>query len=154
MRQLLTLSVLIVATWSVSAQDKKDEKKDDKKAEAFDAKKLEGTWTFVSGMKAGQKSGDDVKKNEVVFKGNEMTMTIGDMKFVLKMTINDKKTPIEVDFEITDGPIGKGDIAKGIIELTGDELKVCYPNMGMGDRPAKFDGEKNFFFVLKKKAAK
>ena len=93
MRSFLTLSVLFVATWSVSAQDKKDEKKDDKKAEAFDAKKLEGSWSFVSGVKAGQKSGDDVKKNEVVVKGNEMTMTISDAKFVLKMTINDKNRP-------------------------------------------------------------
>lgn len=150
MRKLLSLSFILVSTLAVSAQDKKAEKK----PEAFDVKKLEGSWSFVSGVKAGAKSGDDLKKNEVVIKGTEMTMTISDAKFILKMTVNDKKTPVECDFEITDGPIGKGDVAKGIIELNGDELKVCYPNMGMGDRPTKFDGEKNFFFVLKKKAAK
>ena len=150
MRMLLSLSVALIATWSLSAQDKKDEKK----ADGFDVKKLEGTWSFVSGSKAGTKSDDKQKKTEFTVKGDEMTMSTEEGKFVFKMTVVDaKKNPAEVDFEITDGPIGKGSTTKGIVSLDGEELKICYPDMGMGDRPTKFDGDKCNLFVLKKKKA-
>jgi uncharacterized protein (TIGR03067 family) len=47
----------------------------------------------------------------------------------------------------------KGSTSKGIVELKGEELKMCYDSTGSGDRPTKFDGEKNHLFVLKKKKA-
>lgn len=142
MRSVLSLSVALVAAWSASAQDK-----------AFDAKALEGSWSFVSGMKAGQKANEESLKGEVTVKGDTMTMKMGEGSFVFKLTFDGKKTPVEVDMEITDGPIGKGEKGKGIIELKGDELKLCYPAPGGTDRPTKFDGEKNHLFVLKKKKA-
>jgi hypothetical protein len=54
--------------------------------------------------------------------------------------------------EITKSPgdSANGSKAKGIVAVTGDEMKLCYEPMG-GDRPTKFDGgEKNYYFVMKK----
>lgn len=140
MRMVLTLAVAFAATTAYAAD--------------FDAKKLEGSWTFKSGMKAGTKAADESLKGEVVIKGDVMKMPLGDMNFEFKLVIDGKKTPVEVDLEITEGPIGKGEKAKGILSLEGDELKICYPPPGTTDRPTKFDGEKNHLFVLTKKKAK
>lgn len=140
MRMVLSLAVAFAATTAF--------------AEDFDAKKLEGSWTFKSGMKAGTKAADESLKGEVVIKGDVMKMPLGDMNFEFKLVIDGKKTPVEVDLEITEGPIGKGEKAKGILSLEGDELKICYPAPGSNDRPTKFDGEKNHLFVLTKKKAK
>jgi uncharacterized protein (TIGR03067 family) len=146
---LSLLSVAFAITIGV-AQDKKDEKKDDKK---FDAKTLDGAWSVESGVKMGNKSGDEVKKMEISFKDSTMKMKTPDGEFVFKMKFNADKTPLEVDIEIADGPIGKGSTTKGIAELKGEELKLCYEPTGMGDRPTKFDGEKAHYFVFKKKKA-
>jgi uncharacterized protein (TIGR03067 family) len=140
MRMVLSLAIAFSATTVVAAD--------------FDAKKLEGTWTFKSGMKAGTKAADESLKGEVVVKGDVMKMPLGDMMFEFKLVIDGKKTPVEVDMEITEGPIGKGEKRKGILSLEGDELKICYPADGSADRPTKFDGEKNHLFVLTKKKAK
>jgi uncharacterized protein (TIGR03067 family) len=143
------LSLLSVA-FAVSvgvAQDKKDD------AKKFDAKALDGAWSVESGVKMGTKSGDEVKKMEVTVKDGTMKMKTPDGEFVFKLKFNADKTPLEVDIEIADGPIGKGSTTKGIAELKGDELKFCYEPTGMGDRPAKFDGEKAHLFVFKKKKA-
>ncbi|MFO0938856.1 MAG: TIGR03067 domain-containing protein [Gemmataceae bacterium] len=144
MRMLLTLSLALLTGWTLSAQDKKAD---------FDLKKMEGSWSFSSGSKAGTKSDDPIKKYEVTVKGTELTLNLAETgKFIMKVTLVDgKKSPAHVDFEITEGPIGKGSVAKGIVSVDGDEMKICYPNMGEGDRPAKFDGEKNYCFILKKK---
>jgi uncharacterized protein (TIGR03067 family) len=88
---------------------------------------------------------------EVSVKDSVMKMKTPDGEFVFKLTFNDKKSPVEVDIEITEGPIGKGSTTKGIVELKDDELKLCYDSSTTGDRPAKFDGEKAHYFVFKKK---
>jgi uncharacterized protein (TIGR03067 family) len=140
MRMILSLAVAFAATSAFAAD--------------FDAKKLEGTWTFKSGMKAGTKAADESLKGEVVIKGDMMKMPLGDMVFDIKLVTDGKKTPVEVDLEITKGPVGEGEKRKGILSLEGDELKICYPADGSADRPTKFDGEKNHLFVLTKKKAK
>lgn len=140
MRMVLSLAVAFATTAAYAAD--------------FDAKKLEGTWTFKSGMKAGTKAADESLKGEVVIKGDMMKMPLGDMVFDIKLVVDGKKTPVEVDLEITKGPIGEGEKRKGILSLEGDELKICYPADGSSDRPTKFDGEKNHLFVLTKKKAK
>jgi len=71
--------------------------------------------------------------------------------FVIKYTLDTKASPVTIDMEITDGPAPevKGGKAKGIVEVKGDEFKIAYEPMG-GERPTKFDGEKFYFFTLKK----
>jgi uncharacterized protein (TIGR03067 family) len=149
MKIFLTLTTLMLTLGFVFSDD--DKKKDEKKDEGFDVKKLEGKWSLVSGMKNGTKSEGDALKTEFSVSGDVMKMKTGDGEFVFKLKIDPKKTPVQVDIEITEGPIGKGTVTKGILELKDDELKLCYDSTGMGDRPAKFEGEKAHLFVLKKK---
>jgi len=82
----------------------------------------------------------------------EMKGPMGDMKFEFKYTIDAKVTPVAIDLEITEGPIGKGEKRKGILELKDDTLKLSYPPEE-GDRPAKFDDGKSHSFTLKKEKA-
>ena len=125
---------------------------DDKKKE-FDAKKLEGKWTVTEGKKAGTALGDDAKKGHYVFEKGKISIYTPDGEkpmFVLTYTIDAKASPVAIDMEITEGPGDgvKGTKAKGIVEFDGDDLKICYDAMG-GDRPAKFDGDKAYYFKLK-----
>jgi uncharacterized protein (TIGR03067 family) len=120
---------------------------DDKKA-ALDPAKLEGTWTFVSGMKNGAKASDEGLKSTVKITKDKLTMGEGDMKFEFKYSVNAKAGPAEIDLELTSGPVGAGSKAKGLVALDGDELKLCY---SPEDRPKEFSGEKAFLFVLKRK---
>lgn len=150
MTKFLSMMAMVGLVGFATAQDKKDEKK----SEEFDAKKLVGEWSIESGLKAGAKSGDEIKKMvATIDKEGVLKMKTPDGEFVFKLKFDEKKTPVEVDIEILDGPIGKGSTSKGIAELKGDEFKLCYDGTGMGDRPAKFDGEKANLFVLKKKKA-
>lgn len=116
----------------------------------FDAKKLDGKWTFVSGMKNGVEGGEEMKKTEFEVAKDIMTMTTPMGAFKFKYTIDAKATPATIDLEITEGPIGQGSKSKGIISVDGDEFKLCYSPMG-DDRPKKFDGKEAHLFVLKRK---
>jgi uncharacterized protein (TIGR03067 family) len=154
MRTLLAavLGVVVLATG----------RSDNKKVEAgledvkFDADKLYGTWKITGGKKGGTDATDDAKKTVVTISKDKLVMEMkgpmGDMKFEFKYTIDAKVTPVAVDLEITEGPIGKGEKRKGILELKGDDLKLAYPPEE-GDRPAKFDDGKSHSFTLKKDKA-
>lgn len=138
MIRFLTACLALVVVSSLHADDKK-----------FDAKKLEGKWTFVSGMKNGNEAGDDMKKAEFEIAKDIMTLKNNDQTFKFKFTTDDKANPVNIDLEITESPFGAGMKAKGIISLEGDDVKLCYaPD---GDRPSKFDGKNAFLFILKRK---
>jgi len=117
---------------------------------AFDAKKLEGKWTFVSGVKNGTDASEEMKKAGFEVSKDTMTMTTEMGAFKFKYSIDSKASPVAIDLEITEGPVGQGSKAKGIISLDGDEFKLCYMPMG-DDRPKKFDGKDAHYFVLKRK---
>jgi len=138
MFRILTASLALLAVAMLHADDKK-----------FDTKKLEGKWTFVSGMKNGTEAGDDMKKAEFDIAKDIMTLKNNDQTFKFKFTVDDKQTPTSIDLEITESPFGAGMKAKGIISLEGDDCKLCYAPEG--DRPTKFDGKSAFYFVLKRK---
>ena len=142
MRLLTTLAAVAAVSFAVTAEDKK-----------FEAKSLEGTWKVTGGKKAGSDLTDMAKEGEYVFAKDTITIKAGDMElFTIKYKLDDTKTPIAIDMEITKSPgdAGNGSKAQGIIELKDDELKICYPPMG-GDRPKKFDGgDKNYYFTMKK----
>lgn len=151
MRTLLAAVVGISCVIVSTAQDKA--KPQDNK---FDAEKLNGTWKVSGGKKGTVDPTEDAKKTVVTFSKDKMVMEMknpmGDMKFEFKYTIDAKVTPVAIDLEITDGPIGKGEKRKGIIELKGDELKLSYPSEE-GDRPAKFEDGKSHSFSLKREKA-
>lgn len=140
MRWIASCAVLCLAVLCVTADDKKD----------FDAKKLEGKWSFVSGMKAGNEAGEDMKKTEFEITKETMVMTTPMGAFKFKYSVDAKANPVSIDLEITDGPIGVGSKSKGIVSLEGDNLKLCYMPMG-DERPSKFDGKEAHLFVLKRK---
>jgi len=142
MRVTATLSaaILVLAGAALQADEKK-----------FDADKLVGTWTYASGEKNGEKLDAEHFKGQTVVITKETITLKSDMTFVLKYELDAKKSPVAAKLEITDGPFGKGDKADAIIELSSDELKICY--VPGGPAPAKFEAGKDskaHLFVLKR----
>jgi uncharacterized protein (TIGR03067 family) len=126
---------------------------EDKKEEKFDAAKLVGTWAYVSGEKDGKKSEADALKGQSVIITKESITLKGDLgKFVLSYDIDAKKSPMTVMLKITESPFGAGMKAAGIIELKGDDLKICYAPESE-EAPKGFEakeGSKHHYFVLKR----
>lgn len=141
MLRLLCAAVAALLVLNIAGADDKKE---------FDAKKLEGKWSFVSGMKMGQEAGDEMKKAEFEVAKDVMTMKTEGGVFKFKYTLDTKASPVAVDLEITEGPIGQGSKSKGIVSVEGDEFKLCYIPMG-DERPKKFEGKEANLFVLKRK---
>jgi len=143
---LLTLGLAAFVLAPLTAADKDEAK--------FDPAKLVGTWTYVSAVEDGKKkTADDLKMGTVEITKDTITLKGPDASYVIKYTLDTKKTPVHVSMEITKGPQGEGSKAEGILELKGDELKLCYPPMD-GDTPKDFDakeGSKLHSFVLKMK---
>jgi uncharacterized protein (TIGR03067 family) len=147
MKSLISASVVVlVSAWAV-ADDKAD------KGAAFDAAKLVGNWDYVAGTKSGEKVEKDHLVGKVTITKDTITIPAGqDMKFVIAYKLNTKASPVGVDMDIKDGPVKEGK-AEGIIELKGDDLKLCYVPMPGGKRPTKFESTKDngaFYFVLKR----
>lgn len=150
MKFLRALAFVLVAAvaFPALAEDKKDAK--------FDAEKLLGDWNVTGGKKMGKEIGDEGKKGTYTITKDKITLKEdGKDMFVFGYTVDAKTSPVNVELEILESAIDglKGLKAKGILELKDGELKLCYDGMG-GDRPTKFDDEKAFSFVLKKKEAK
>ena len=139
MRTALVLGLTIVLAAPLSADDKKP---------AFDAAKLVGNWEYKSGEKNGTKVEGEALKPKIKITKETITVGEGDMLFEFKYTVDTKTDPVGIDMEMTKSPFGGGMKAKGIIGFDGDDVKLCYAPEG--DRPAKFDGAKAHYFVLKK----
>ncbi len=151
MRVGFGVGILLTASFAFAADG--DDKKG--KGEGFDAAKLVGTWTYVSGMKNGQEIGKETIKNgKVIFTRETITLPGPDGKFVMKYKLNAKKNPVAIELEMTESPFGAGAKAAGILAVKGDELKFCYAPMG--EAPKKFEakeGSNHHYFVLKRAAA-
>jgi len=147
-----TLSLSLAIALGITLAARADDAKKDAK---FDASKLEGKWTYVSGKRAGETVEKDRLVGEVAFTKDTITIPAGpDMKFTIGYTIDAKGTPAKVDMEIKDGPVKEGK-AEGLIQLKADELTLCYAVTSMGGkRPEKLESTKDnqaFYFVLKRK---
>lgn len=140
MKRFTVLGVVLGVALTAAAQDKK-----------FDAAKLVGDWTYVEGMRGGEKVGKESLGAKVTFTKDTVTVPAGpDAKFLMAYKVNGKASPVAIDLEIKDGPVKEGK-AVGIIALEGDTLKLCYSPEGK--RPAKFESTKDngaFYFVLKR----
>ncbi len=145
---LLVLGVAALVLSPVRAADK------DKEEAKFDSAKLVGTWTYVSAEEDGKKkTADDFKKASVEITKDTIMLKGEDATYVIKYTLDTKKDPVQVAMEITKGPQGEGAKSAGIIELKGDELKLCYNPMSE-EAPKEFGAKadsKLHFFVLKRK---
>ena len=121
------------------------------KAAGLDSEKLVGTWTYVSGQKNGEKIDPDRFKGQTVAIAKEKFTLKGEATFVMSYKLDAKQSPARVSFTMTESPFGAGATAEGIIELSGDELKVCYADTG--EAPKKFEapaGSNHRLFVLKR----
>jgi uncharacterized protein (TIGR03067 family) len=150
MRKTLTPLTLALLVVTAVAGD------EPKKEAGLDPAKLVGDWTYVSGVRAGEKVEKDRLAGTVTITKDAVTLPAGpDQKFVIGYKIDAKANPATIDLDIKDGPVKEGK-AVGIIALDGDEFKLCYVPVEDKDtkRPAKFESTKDnkaFYFVLKRK---
>lgn len=136
-----TLAAVLVAAVAVSAEDKKP---DDKKPTALDAKTLAGTWTLVSGMKAGEKSDAKSLEDPAVFAGDKITFKSPAGNFEFKYTLDATKDgPAAIDMEILAPADFKGAKSKGIIGMEGETLTLAYNPTPDGARPKDFKSTKD-----------
>jgi uncharacterized protein (TIGR03067 family) len=122
--------------------------KDDK----FDAAKLVGTWKYVSGVKDGTKvDADHFKGQTLTITKDTFTLKSDDATFVMKYELDAKSKPVGIKYTITEGPFGVGAKAEGIVEVNGDDLKVCYAPEGAAPKTFEAkEGSKYHLFVLKR----
>jgi len=144
MRAATWLGAVVLAAACVAAQA-------DDKAK-FDPAKLVGTWNYVTGEKNGEKvDPSHFKDSKVVITKEKITLEGPSGKFVLEYTLDAKKAPVTIDMKMTESPFGAGATAKGIVEVKGDELKMCYATEG--GAPATFATKadsKLHLFLLKR----
>jgi uncharacterized protein (TIGR03067 family) len=118
----------------------------------FDATKLVGAWIYASGEKNGEKlDKDHFKDSKVTITKETITLEGPQGKFVIKYDLDSKKSPVRISMAMTESPFGAGAKAEGIVEVKGDEIKMCYtPD---GEAPKKFEakeGSNHHLFILKR----
>ena len=103
-----------------------------------DLAQLQGEWSMLSGSADGQPMPDSMRKQmKRVFKGDELTVTMGDQIFLkAKITIDPSRKPKTINYDMTEG-VTKGKKQSGIYEIDGDTFKSCFAKPG-ADRPADF----------------
>jgi len=109
---------------------------------------------MVSGSADGQPMPDQMRKQmKRVFKGDELTVTMGDQVFLkAKIIIDPSNKPKTMTYDMTDG-VTKGKKQLGIYELDGDTFKSCFAKPGAA-RPTDFKpGEGRTLSVWKRQKA-
>src|SRR3954451_24349070 len=97
---------------------------------------LKGTWTLVSGEKAGHKAEEkEVNAIAVVIDDITFTFTRGDKREEMKVSVESKVTPKEITLTTADGTVWPG-----IYEFDGDVLRLCLS--GTDARPKEFAAPK------------
>jgi len=133
------------------AQDKK--KPDDNKGDKVG--KLDGTYTIVSGKRDGMDlPKKDFEHSVVVFQGNKIFGHDKDKKefFGATFKIDASSKPWKISM-ISTSP-KKGEPADGVIEVSGDTIRLAY-NLPGGKVPTSFDTEKKQqAFTLKRVESK
>jgi uncharacterized protein (TIGR03067 family) len=114
-------------------------KEDPAKAELT---RLNGTWKVVSFQRAGVEQIENDTEKTITFKNGEFTWGGSDEPFGKIVSIDPTKTPKEVDYTYTRGPL-KDKRQKGIYTLDGDTFVDCFPE-GAADseRPTEFKSTK------------
>jgi len=114
--------------------------------------KYEGTYVIVAGERDGKAiPGNEIDGSIVVFKGDTITGSDKDKKmfFGCKFDVDAKASPNQI-MMISTAP-KSGDKAAGVIEMTGNTIRLCYALPG-GETPVDFKAkEKQQCFTLKKK---
>jgi uncharacterized protein (TIGR03067 family) len=117
-------------------------------------KKIQGTWRFTKSVKDGKKvPKEDLAKMTITFKGDTWTVRKGDE--VLQAgthKFNPSKKLAQVDAVVTEGE-GKGNTMKGIYELKGNTMRVCFDPEGKA-RPKSFTAKEGQFSAVVERVKK
>ena len=125
---------------------------EDKKAEKVKSE-LDGTYTIVSGERAGKEiPADHFTGAIVMFEGDKVLGTDKDKKefFASSFKIDTSATPHKIMMVSTTQ--NKGQKADGVIEVKGDTIRLAYALPG-GETPTDFKtkGEQHYFVMKKVK---
>ena len=129
--------VSLLCTLALAVSNKIGARADDKTDVEKELKKFQGTWTFES-VEAGGKTlpNADFKGMTVTFELDKYTVKMGDEVIqVATPKLDPSKSPKTIDVSVTKG-IDKGATIRGIYEINGDTLKVCFDREGK--RPTEF----------------
>ncbi len=100
-----------------------------------DLKRLQGTWSMVSGEHNGKEMPAEMLKTaKLIIKGNKHYVHIGDEKFDGTHTLDTTTKPKSIDSVDGDKKM------LGIYELSKGTFKVCFAEPGK-DRPKEFTGK-------------
>ena len=95
-------------------------------------KQLQGTWTLVSGEKAGQKSPErDAQSVSVIITQDTLTFRRPRHEETTRMALDPTTRPRQITLTQDDGSI-----RPGIYEIGGDTLRICLS--GTDERPRDF----------------
>jgi uncharacterized protein (TIGR03067 family) len=132
----LTLGLLVAADAKDTPADK-------------ELKQLQGTWVMVSGEQRGEKSPDQIVKNEVLtIDGNRLTVKlVGVITLSGPCKLGPNEKPQAIDMVDGDGPL-QGKTLLGIYELSGEQLKLYFALPGR-ERPKQFTTRTGTGFVLR-----
>jgi uncharacterized protein (TIGR03067 family) len=128
--------LVLVVGFLIAADDPKDE-----------LKKLEGSWTMVSGEKDGKPLAEQtIKTAKLVIKGDQHDVKVGDDVFKGTHKVDPSKKPKTIDATDTEGAF-KGKTVLGIYDLEGDNFKVCFAEPGK-ERPKEFSTKSGTGHIL------
>ena len=151
---ILVLSLTIASGAFIAGRDFYVRAEDKQASAQSEKSKLEGNWEFVSGKLFGKELeekdfSEDIKERKFIFKGDKITM-----KVECAFTIDPGKKPKEIDIKVEEGPENERGTWKGIYELSGDDLVLCFA-MPNRDRPSEFDSKAGeLIMMMKLKRAK
>lgn len=100
---------------------------------------LQGTWKIVEVTEKGEKL--EVENMEIVFEGsNLISKRAGKIEDKGIFVVDNSKQPHHIDVKVTESPleVQKGKTMKGIYEVKGNTLRLCFSRPGKEDRPQEF----------------
>jgi uncharacterized protein (TIGR03067 family) len=119
-----------------------------------DEDKIQGTWIPLYFERDGKKGPEgDLKDTKMTIAAGKLKVTMGPKEMELGYKLDPTKKPKEIDITETEG--GKDQVHKGIYELDGDNLKICFAH-APGERPTAIQSEvgRDHRIVVLKRAPK
>ena len=126
------------------------------------AKELQGSWLAVSSERAGGKEPQEqTQRYRLVFAGDTVRVERDGRPFIRgRYVVDASKQPATIDMTIEEHAENQsevGEVVRGIIEQSGDELKWCLARPDEPQRPAAFEpaeGTEQMLIVLKREGEK